>query len=127
MGIGSLPCLFYLLWYNYSITGNALLPVTMWAYPAEQLGFVKGHSVFKGLEHLARRALMFIYWTLLVILLLIKPRYAKSLLYWLAERRLLRRQVLAAAGEEVDLGQIDQVLLAAQFPDVLDVAVADVA
>lgn len=81
MGIGSLPCLLYLLWYNYSITGNALLPVTMWAYPAEQLGFVKGHSVFKGLEHLARRALMFIYWTspgLLILYLVFLWRKIKS-------------------------------------------------
>lgn len=62
MAVGSLPCLAYLLWYNYSITGNALLPVTMWAYPAEQLGFVKGHSFLKGIEHLARRMFMFMYW-----------------------------------------------------------------
>lgn len=62
MAIGGLPCLAYLLWYNYSITGNALLPVTVWAYPAEQLGFVKGHSLVQGLEHLVRRTLMFIYW-----------------------------------------------------------------
>jgi hypothetical protein len=62
MGIGSLPCLAYLLWYNYSITGNAFSPVTVWAYPAEQLGFVKGHSFMKGIEHLVRWTLMFFYW-----------------------------------------------------------------
>ncbi|HEU5146799.1 MAG TPA: glycosyltransferase family 39 protein [Chryseosolibacter sp.] len=81
MAIGSVPCLAYLLWYNYSITGNALLPVTMWAYPAEQLGFVKGHSVMKGIEHLARRMLMFIYWTspgLLILYLVFVWRKIKS-------------------------------------------------
>lgn len=62
LGVGSLPCLAYLLWYNYSITGNAFSPVTVWAYPAEQLGFVKGHSFMKGVEHLARWILMFFYW-----------------------------------------------------------------
>lgn len=63
MGIGGAPCLAYLCWYNYSITGNAFIPVTMWAYPDERIGFVKGHTVVKGLEHLVRRTLMFIYWT----------------------------------------------------------------
>jgi hypothetical protein len=62
LGIGGLPCLTYLLWYNYSITGNALLPVTVWAYPEEQLGFVRGHSFMKGFEHLARWILLFLYW-----------------------------------------------------------------
>ena len=62
MGIGALPCLSYLLWYNYSITGNSLLPVTVWAYPAEQLGFVKGHTFLQGIEHFFRRTLMFVYW-----------------------------------------------------------------
>jgi hypothetical protein len=62
MGIGSIPCLAYLFWYNYSITGNAFVPVTMWAYPSEQLGFVKGHSFMKGIEHVIRRTLMFMYW-----------------------------------------------------------------
>lgn len=70
MGIGSLPCIVYLLWYNYSITGNALVPVTIWAYPSEQLGFVKGHTFLKGLEHLVRRILMFAYWTSPGLLLL---------------------------------------------------------
>lgn len=62
MGIGSIPCLAYLFWYNYSITGNALIPVTVWAYQNEQLGFVKGHTFWKGIEHLIRRAMMFVYW-----------------------------------------------------------------
>ncbi len=62
MGIGSIPCMGFLFWYNYSITGNALLPVTVWAYESEQLGFVKGHSFIKGIEHLIRRILLFFYW-----------------------------------------------------------------
>jgi hypothetical protein len=70
MGIGSIPCLAYLLWYNYSITGSALVPVTVWAYPSEQLGFVKGHSFLQGVEHLIRRILMFFYWSSPGLLLL---------------------------------------------------------
>ena len=62
MGIGGIPCMLYLLWYNYSITGSAIIPVTMWAYPSEQLGFVKGHTFLKGIEHFIRRSLMFMYW-----------------------------------------------------------------
>ncbi|MEX2230985.1 MAG: glycosyltransferase family 39 protein [Cyclobacteriaceae bacterium] len=62
IGLGSLPCLMYFFWYNYSITGNALVPVTVWAYPLEGLGFVKGHTILKGVEHLLRWILMFFYW-----------------------------------------------------------------
>lgn len=62
LGIGSIPCMAYLFWYNYAITGNALIPVTVWAYQNEQLGFVKGHTFWKGIEHLIRRGAMFIYW-----------------------------------------------------------------
>jgi hypothetical protein len=62
MAIGSIPCLAFLLWYNYSITGNPLLPVTLWGYEEEGLGFVKGHTVLKGIEHLIRRTFMFLYW-----------------------------------------------------------------
>ena len=62
MGIGSIPCMAYLFWYNYSITGDAFTPVTVWAYPDERLGFVRGHTVLKGIEHVIRRILMFIYW-----------------------------------------------------------------
>ena len=63
MGIGGVPCLAYLLWYNYAITGNPFVPVTVWAYPSEQLGFVKGHTFWRGVEHLVRRIIMLIYWT----------------------------------------------------------------
>jgi hypothetical protein len=62
MGVGSVPCLTFLFWYNYSITGNFLLPVTMWAYQNESLGFVRGHSFMKGVEHSVRWGLMFLYW-----------------------------------------------------------------
>ena len=81
MAIGSAPCLAYLLWYNYSITGNAFMPVTMWAYPSEQIGFVKGHNFLQGMEHLVRRTLMFVYWTspgLLVLYLVYLYRKVKS-------------------------------------------------
>jgi hypothetical protein len=62
MCIGSIPCLSFLFWYNYSITGDSLLPVTMWGYDAEGLGFVQGHTMLTGIEHLIRRTLMFLYW-----------------------------------------------------------------
>jgi hypothetical protein len=62
MAIGSLPCIAFLLWYNYSITGNSLLPVTLWGYESEGLGFVKGHTVLDGIEHLIRRGFLFLYW-----------------------------------------------------------------
>ena len=81
MAIGSIPCIAYLLWYNYAITGNAFIPVTMWAYPSEQIGFVKGHSFLQGIEHLIRRTLMFVYWTspgLLLLYLVYLYRKVKS-------------------------------------------------
>lgn len=81
MGIGSVPCLAYLLWYNYSITGNPFLPVTVWAYPSEQLGFVKGHTFWRGIEHLVRRVIMMVYWTspgLLILYLVFLWRKIKS-------------------------------------------------
>ena len=62
LGVGAAPCVAFLFWYNYSITGNALLPVTMWAYADESLGFVRGHTVFKGIEHVVRWLGMFLYW-----------------------------------------------------------------
>lgn len=62
LGVGALPCLAFFFWYNYSITGNALLPVTMWAYADESLGFVRGHTVLKGIEHVVRWLGMFLYW-----------------------------------------------------------------
>ncbi len=62
MALGAIPCVGYLLWYDYSITGDPFLPVTMWAYPEERIGFVRGHTFLKGLEHLTRHGLLFIYW-----------------------------------------------------------------
>jgi hypothetical protein len=70
MAVGSVPCVAYLLWYNYSITGNPFSPVTVWAYPDEQLGFVRGHTFLRGLEHFVRWIIMFIYWTSPGILIL---------------------------------------------------------
>lgn len=62
LGVGASPWIAYLFWYNYSITGNALLPVTMWAYADESLGFVRGHTVLKGIEHVVRWLGMLLYW-----------------------------------------------------------------
>jgi hypothetical protein len=60
--LGSLPWTMFLFWYNFSLTGSAFTPVTVWAYNDEQLGFVKGHTLLKGLEHVIRRIFMFMYW-----------------------------------------------------------------
>lgn len=70
VAVGATPLLVFLGWYNYSITGNVLEPVTVWAYRSEGIGFVNGHSVLKGLEHIGRRFLMFVYWCSPVLLVL---------------------------------------------------------
>jgi hypothetical protein len=62
MGMSALPPILFFLWYNYAITGNPFLPVTSWAYEDETLGFVKGHSVGKGIEYLLRRIFLFLTW-----------------------------------------------------------------
>jgi hypothetical protein len=62
LGLGALPCVLFVFWWNHSITGNFLLPVTVWAYPNEGLGFVKGHTPLKGVEHLVRRIFMFLHY-----------------------------------------------------------------
>lgn len=61
--IGFLPWLLFFLLYNHYTTGNPLLPVTVWVDPEEGLGFVKGHTVLQGFEHIVRRLLLFVYWT----------------------------------------------------------------
>ena len=63
IGLGVLPFLAFLLWYNYKITGNAFLPVTVWTNNEEALGFVHGHTFTKGIDHLIRRTFMFLYWS----------------------------------------------------------------
>jgi hypothetical protein len=70
IGLGALPCIVFLFWYNYKITGNALVPVTMWAYHDEALGFVRGHTIIKGIEHIIRWAALLIYWTSPAMLIL---------------------------------------------------------
>lgn len=70
MGLGALPCLLFLFWYNHSVTGDFRLPVTLWAYPNEGLGFVKGHTPLRGVEHLARRVAMFLYYSSPALLVL---------------------------------------------------------
>ncbi|MEO5602550.1 MAG: glycosyltransferase family 39 protein [Cyclobacteriaceae bacterium] len=62
IGLGCLPFLIFLYWYNFKITGNGFLPVTMWINNQESLGFVQGHSVMKAFEHIVRRFFMFLYW-----------------------------------------------------------------
>ena len=71
VGVGSLPFLIFLLWYNYSITGNILQPVTVWADNREGLGFgVRGYTPIEGIEHFIRRVFLFLYWSSPALLLL---------------------------------------------------------
>jgi hypothetical protein len=82
LGVGALPCIAFLFWYNHTITGNALLPVTMWAYSDENLGFVRGHTVIKGVEHVIRWLGMFVYWCSPAILIF----YFIALIYKVKDR-----------------------------------------
>ncbi len=70
IGIGTLPFFLFLFWYNDKITGNGLLPVTVWADSSESLGFVHGHSFIKGIDHFIRRVFMFLYWCSPALLIL---------------------------------------------------------
>jgi hypothetical protein len=70
IGVGSLPFVAFLFYYNYAITGDALTPVTVWAYQDEGLGFVNGHTLAKGVEHIIRRLIMFMYWASPILLFL---------------------------------------------------------
>lgn len=64
MGVGGLPFLIFLFWYNYSITGNGFLPVTVWADEREGLGFgIRGYTPIEGIEHFVRRVFLFLYWS----------------------------------------------------------------
>lgn len=70
IGLGATPFIGAFLWYNYTITGNAFVPVTMWTNSDEALGFVKGHTPAKGLKYTVKRLLMFIYFVSPTLLLL---------------------------------------------------------
>ncbi len=81
IAVGALPCIGLYLWYNGATTGNILLPVTVWAYPEEKLGFYGDHTFALGVKHIIKRLLMFIYWVsphflLLYLILILRP--AKS-------------------------------------------------
>ena len=86
IGIGALPSVVFLLYYNLSITGNALMPVTVWAYDDESLGFVRGHTLGKAIEHIVRRMIMFMYWASPILLFL-------YFFYLLKKFRVLREAV----------------------------------
>ena len=57
--VGIIPPIIFLLWYNYSITGNPFVLVTSWA-GEESLGFIKGHNLVTALSHLVRRLVLFV-------------------------------------------------------------------
>jgi 4-amino-4-deoxy-L-arabinose transferase-like glycosyltransferase len=61
--IGATPLIVFHMFYNYGITGNALLLVTPWANPNEMIGFVRGHTLLKGLWQACLHLLDFIEWT----------------------------------------------------------------
>jgi 4-amino-4-deoxy-L-arabinose transferase-like glycosyltransferase len=63
LGAGALPFLIFLFWYNYKITGDGFLAVTVWTDAREGLGFgIRGYTPVEGIEHFVRRVLMFCYW-----------------------------------------------------------------
>jgi len=62
MGVGAVPFVLFLAWYNATITGNPFLPVTMWLDKEEGIGFVKDHTFLSGVEHIVRWLFMFAYW-----------------------------------------------------------------
>jgi hypothetical protein len=62
MAIATLPFVGFFLWYNYKITGDPFVPVTMWTNADEALGFVKGHTPIKGAKFTFKRLAMFLYW-----------------------------------------------------------------
>lgn len=71
IGLGAIPFVVFLFWYNYKITGDGFLPVTVWADPREALGFgVRGHTPALGIEHFIRRVILFLYWCSPALLLL---------------------------------------------------------
>jgi hypothetical protein len=66
---GILPIAF-LLWYNFSTTGDPFKLVTQWGFDDEALGFVRGHTPGKGLKFTLKRLVMFIHWCSPQLLLL---------------------------------------------------------
>lgn len=71
IGAGTVPFMAFLFWYDYSVTGNGFLPVTVWTDPREGLGFgVRGYTPLEGIEHFVRRFFLFLYWSSPALLLL---------------------------------------------------------
>lgn len=63
IGLGVVPFMLFLFWYDFKITGNPFLPVTVWTDAREGLGFgVRGYTPLNGIEHLIRRVMLFLYW-----------------------------------------------------------------
>lgn len=71
IGLGGLPFMVFLFWYDFEITGDSFLPVTVWADARESLGFgVRGHTPLDGIEHFVRRVVLFFYWCSPALLIL---------------------------------------------------------
>ena len=61
--LGALPPLLFLFFYNSQVTGNPFHLVTRWMDPAEKLGFVKGHTFLRAMDHILAHHYDFIQWT----------------------------------------------------------------
>jgi 4-amino-4-deoxy-L-arabinose transferase-like glycosyltransferase len=85
---GASPGFLLYLLYNFAITGDALLPVTVWADPREGIGFVGDHTLARGLRFSAAHLRDFALWASPAVLLLILPAL------WISARRRERWSLL---------------------------------
>lgn len=78
---GASPGVLLYLHYNAAITGDALLPVTVWADPREGIGFIGDHTLARGLRFTALHLRDLALWASPAVLGLIGPAL------WIAARR----------------------------------------
>jgi hypothetical protein len=88
---GALPGVLLYLHYNAAITGDALLPVTVWADPREGIGFIGDHTLARGLRFTALHLRDLALWASPAVLGLIGPAL------WIAARRRDVRSLVAGA------------------------------
>ena len=78
---GAAPCVGLYLHYNQAITGDALVPVTVWADPREGIGFIGDHTLARGLRFTALHLRDLALWASPAVLGLIGPAL------WISVRR----------------------------------------
>jgi hypothetical protein len=88
---GASPCFLLYLLYNFAITGDALLPVTVWADPREGIGFIGDHTLARGLRFTAAHLRDLALWASPAVLLLVLPAL------WVSARRRKRWSMLPAS------------------------------